>query len=366
MKKRLAIVLTLAMTAGVIAGCTGQPVAKESEETNTEVAVDGESEATAESTESADAESGATTEGGAIKTGLSIVTSLSGEDASAEADGSAQADITIVAVTVNEAGVIESCVIDGIQGKNTFSADGVITTSATEFPSKNELGESYGMKEYSGIGKEWNEQVAAVAEYAVGKTVEELKNGAIDETGAVADADLASSATIYIGGFISGIEDAVNNAVAVGAGADDTLSVVSIATPQSSTDATAEADGTAQSYATIAAVTMKDDVITSCVIDAVQADVAFSAEGVITSDLTAEILTKNEIGDDYGMKAYSGIGKEWNEQAAAFASYVAGKTVEEVSGIAISEDGKATDVDLAASVTISIGDFVALIEKVAQ
>lgn len=366
MKKKLAILLTLVMTTGVIAGCTGQPVATESEGSNTEVAVDGESEATAESTETADAESGATTEGGAIKTGLSIVTSLSGEDATAEADGSAQADITIVAVTVNENGVIESCVIDGIQGKNTFSADGTITTSVKEFPSKNELGENYGMKEYSGIGKEWNEQVAAVAEYAVGKTVEELKNGAVDETGAVVDADLASSATIYIGGFISGIEDAVNNATAVGAGAGDTLSVVSITTAESSADATAEADGTAQSYATIAAITMKDDVITSCVIDAVQADVAFDAEGVITSDLTAEVLTKNELGENYGMKAYSGIGKEWNEQAAAFASYVAGKTVEEVSGIAVSEVGKATDADLMATVTISIGDFIALIEKVAQ
>lgn len=366
MKKKLVILLTLAMTVGVIAGCTGQPAATEAEGTNTEVAVDGESEATVEGTESADAESGATTEGGTIKTGLSIVTSLSGEDATAEADGSAQADITIVAVTVNEAGVIESCVIDGIQGKNTFSADGIITTSATEFPSKNELGESYGMKEYSGIGKEWNEQVAAVAEYAVGKTVEELKNGAIDETGAVADADLASSATIYIGGFISGIEDAVKNATVVGASAGDTLSVVSVTTPESSADATAEADGTAQSYATIAAVTMKDDVITSCIIDAVQANVKFNTEGVITSDLTAEVLTKNELGDDYGMRVASSIGKEWNEQVAAFAEYVVGKTVDEVSGIAVSEDGKATDADLAASVTVSIGNFVALIEKAAQ
>lgn len=363
MKKKLTILLSLVMTAGMFAGCTGKAVTTENAGTHTEVAVDGGSEAT---TESADAESGATVEGGAVKTGLSIVTSLSGEDATAEADGTAQADITIVAVTVNEEGVIESCVIDAIQGKNTFSAEGVITTSATEFQSKNELGEDYGMKAYSGIGKEWNEQVAAIAEYAVGKTVEELKNGAVDETGVVTDADLASSATIYIGGFISGIEDAVNNAAVLGASAGDTLSVVSVATPESSADATAEGDGTAQSYATVAAVTMKEGVITSCVIDAVQADITFNAEGIITSDLTAEVLTKNELGDDYGMKVVSSIGKEWNEQVAAFSEYVVGKTVDEVSGIAVSEAGKATDADLAASVTLSIGDFVALIEKVVQ
>lgn len=363
MKKKLAILLSLVMAAGLLAGCTGKAVTTESEKTNTEMAVDGESEAT---TESADAQSGATTEGGEVKTGLSIMTSLSGEDATAEADGTAQADITIVAVTVNEAGVIESCVIDAVQGKNTFSAEGAITTSTTEFLSKNELGEDYGMKEYSGIGKEWNEQVAAVAEYAVGKTVEELKTGAVDETGAVADADLASSATIYIGGFISGIEDAVNNATDMGASAGDTLSVVSVTTPKSSADATTETDGTAQTYATVAAVTMKEGVITSCVIDAVQADITFNAEGIITSDLTAEVLTKNELGDSYGMKEYSGIGKEWNEQAAAFGEYVVGKTVDEVSGIAVSEAGKATEADLAASVTIAIGDFVALIEKAVQ
>ena len=57
------------------------------------------------------------------------------------------------------------------------------------------------------------------------------------------------------------------------------------------------------------------------------------------------------------------IGKEWNEQAAGFAAYVTGKTVSEVAGIAVTESGSAADADLAASVTVGIGDFQALIAK---
>jgi hypothetical protein len=67
-------------------------------------------------------------------------------------------------------------------------------------------------------------------------------------------------------------------------------------------------------------------VITSCIIDASQTNINFSKEGKITSDINAEFQTKNELGDAYGMKKASSIGKEWNEQANAFAQYVVGKT----------------------------------------
>ena len=93
-----------------------------------------------------------------------------------------------------------------------------------------------------------------------------------------------------------------------------------------------------------------------------QAKVAFDATGTITSDLTAEILTKNELGDAYNMKLYGGAIAEWNEQAASLAAYVTGKTADQVAGIAVSE-GKPTDADLATSVTIKIGDFQDLIAK---
>jgi hypothetical protein len=126
----------------------------------------------------------------------------------------------------------------------------------------------------------------------------------------------------------------------------------------------AEEDGVAQAYSTYAAVTFgADDKITGCIIDASQSDVKFSAEGKITSDLTAALQTKDELGDNYGMKKASSIGKEWYEQANAFAEYVVGKTASEVKSIAINEETAPADAELASSVTISVGGFINIIDK---
>ena len=133
-----------------------------------------------------------------------------------------------------------------------------------------------------------------------------------------------------------------------------------------SKNATADEAGEAKYDVTVVAVTVGEDgVIHSCAIDSIPASVAFDATGAITSDLTAEILTKNELGEAYGMKAYGGAKYEWNEQAAAFAQYATGKTAADIAGIAVSE-GKATDTDLASTVTIAIGGFQAIIEKAAE
>ena len=132
-----------------------------------------------------------------------------------------------------------------------------------------------------------------------------------------------------------------------------------------STSATADAEGSIKYDITIAAVTVDaNGVITACAIDSVPATVTIDATGAITSDLTATIATKNELGENYGMVAWGGAIAEWNEQAAAFASYVTGKTAAEVAGISITETTKpADDTDLATSVTIAIGDFMGLIAK---
>ena len=88
-----------------------------------------------------------------------------------------------------------------------------------------------------------------------------------------------------------------------------------------STSATAEAEGVADYDVTIAAVNVDENgVITSCYLDSIGASVKFGADGVITSDVTASVLTKNELGDNYGMKAYGGAAYEWYEQAQALAN----------------------------------------------
>ena len=300
-----------------------------------------------------------------VKTGYALSTTLSSENATAEADGTVTTDVSLIAVTVTEEGVIESCAIDAIQGKVAFDAKGQITTELGEVLSKNELGENYGMKAFSPIGKEWNEQAAHIADYAVGKTVEELKSKAIDEAGMVKDADLASGATIYMGSFIWGIEAAVNNASYLGAVSGDELVITHISNNASSKSAAAEETGVAQVDANVAVMTRNGDVITSCIIDAVQSKAEFGADGVVTTE-AGNVASKNQLGENYGMKGFSGIGKEWNEQAAAFAAYATGKTTEEVVGTALTETTAPAEADLASSVTISIGGFIALIEKSAK
>lgn len=306
---------------------------------------------------------------GALKTGLYISTGI-GDSKSAAGDenGEAKYDVTMVAVLVDDKGVIQDCIIDGIAASVKFDASGAITSDLTApVQTKNELGDKYGMVAWGGAIAEWDEQAAALARYAVGKTVDELKNGAIDETGkAPAGSDLASSATIYLGGYVAAIEQAVSGARHLGAQSGDTLKLAAMPSIGSSKNAEADKDGTAQLDVDVTAMTMKDGVITSCVIDSVQAKVSFNAAGEVTTDLSAPVQTKNQLGKNYGMVAWGGAIAEWNEQAAAFAAYVTGKTPADVAGIAVNEGTKPTGADLSASVTIAIGGFQALIAKAAQ
>lgn len=97
-----------------------------------------------------------------------------------------------------------------------------------------------------------------------------------------------------------------------------------------------------------------------------QATVKFDAEGKITSDVTAPVQSKNVIKEGYGMKDISPIKKEWYEQAAAFCSFVTGKTLSEACGMSLTEKGSPADVDLATSCTIGVTDFIKLLIKAAQ
>ena len=354
MKTKIAFLLTLALMFSLLAGCAGNAVVYYGNCTCP----------TGSHTETPDPTQ-PVGDPGAVKTGLYISTSLSGSMNAAEAqNGQAKYDVTLIAVTVDDKGVIDSCIIDSIPATVYFDSKGtVITELMTEVLTKNELGENYGMKHYGGAKYEWNEQAAALAKYAQGKTVAQLKSSAINESGMAADADLASTATIYLGGYVAGIEAAVANAQHLGAQKGDELRLACISSTASSKSADAENAGTAQLDSDITALTLNGSTITSCVIDSIQAKVSFDAAGTISTDLTAAVLTKNQLGENYGMKNWGGAKYEWNEQAASFASYVTGKTAAEVAGIAVNEKTAPTDADLASTVTIAIGGFQALIAK---
>ena len=356
MKKNFLLMITVVLVMALLAGCAGT------------VVVVGDCTCPTEGGNVTEATQPVVGDGETpLKTGLAVSNKISDSvSASADKNGSAAYDITIAAVTVDENGVIRSCKVDSVPATVEFDAAGQIVSDLTAvIDTKNEKGANYGMVAYGGAVAEWDAQVAALCNFAVGKTVEELKNGAVSESGyAPEGTDLASSATIYLGGYVSVIEAAVNNAKYLGAIDGDELKLVTLNTVGSSVSATAEKVGTAQLDANIAVVTVKEGVISSCIIDAVQAKISFDAAGAITTDLTAPVATKNELGEGYGMKAWGGATYEWNEQAASFAAYVTGKTAAEVAGIAVTETTKPADgTDLAASVTIAIGDFQALIAK---
>ena len=377
MKKFFALTMACAMLTGVLSGCGSTAVVHVSDADL--LAADTGStteETTMESTESTGTEETTTEEGetaevtGAypVKTGLAVQGSLTSSKPAADGeDGLAQADVNIVAVTVTDEGIIESCVIDAVQIKMNFDAAGSITSDLTApVLSKVERGDDYGMVVASSIGKEWYEQAQALADYVEGKTIAEVRTMAVDEATKPTDVDLASSVTISIGSYLDMIGMAYNNAVHLGAQSGDELSIAQETSIGDSTSATADALGALSGTVNVSAVTTNGGVITSCVIDAIQPKVEFDTTGTITTDLTPPVESKNYLGTDYGMSKASAIGKEWNEQAAAFAAYTVGKTADEVTGIAVSETGGAADADLAASCSIAIGGFQSVVAKAAK
>lgn len=295
---------------------------------------------------------------GGYKTGLAIVSSMASSKEPAEGkDGNAQVDSVAAAVVVDGDGKIVSCYIDTAQNKMGFTAEGK-AVKKDEFQTKKELGEKYGMKAASGIGKEWDEQIQALEEFVIGKTAEEVAGIAVDDATKPTDVDLVAGVTVKIGDYKKAIVEAVQNAEEVGTRAGDKLGLGIITNMNKSKDADGDKEGQCQAYSTYVAVTTDGDgKITAAVIDSTQGTVKFDMAGKITSDLQSGVKTKRQLGEDYGMRGASGIGKEWFEQAAAMEDYLIGKTAGEVTGIAVDGDGKPTDPDLLTSVTISVDGY---------
>lgn len=120
-------------------------------------------------------------------------------------------------------------------------------------------------------------------------------------------------------------------------------------------------DGTAQVDSTVCTVVLDDEgVIKAIKFDVAQTKVGFSPEGVITADKAAEIKSKIELGEDYGMRGASPISAELFEQFAAFEAYCIGQKAEDIIDLptyaANDNHPRVADVaDLKSSVTIDIG-----------
>lgn len=355
MKKIISLVMSSVLAISLLAGCGSS--SDSSNSTNSAPSTSASSSTAAVSSEA---------NGDAVKTGLAVISSIANSKDAGKEDGLGQVDSTVVAVTVDKDGKIVKCAIDAAQTKINFSAAGKLTTDLKkEFKSKQELKTAYGMNKISKLGKDWNEEADAFAKYVEGKTVAEVKGIAVNAEGVPSDKELSATVTIHIADFTAAIEKAVNSAKDLGAKAGDKLGLGVTTNISKSADA-ADKDGVAQAYSNYSATTFgADGKVTSCVIDASQSDVKFSKAGKITSDLKAPLKSKIELGADYGLGKVSKIKKEWFEQTEALAKYVAGKTADEIKGIAVNAEGVPSQAELTSSVTIHIGDYQAVIAKAA-
>ena len=288
--------------------------------------------------------------------GMGVSTSIASSSA-----GNAQVDAAVAAVILDRDGKIVQCRIDAAQNKMSV-ADGEIPEDAYSmtFLTKKELGEDYGMKAASSIGREWYEQAEAFEDYVVGMTADDVAAIPV-ENGAAADETLYAGCTVSITPFIEAVSKACADDGANAFTGDAELALTAITSVDSSTSPAVDGDeGTAAMYTSFAAVAVAEDGRLAAVCyDEVQPEVTFDETGEITSDTDAAILTKRELGDDYGMKAASSIGREWYEQGQAFEDYVTGMTADDIAAIPV--DG--TDEELAAGCTVGVSGMIAAVVK---
>ncbi len=160
----------------------------------------------------------AAAEAPAVKHGLGMVTSIgSVAEATDEKAGAAQVNTTVCSLLLDAEGKILSVIWDVQQSKIQFNKEGKPVDLPEELLTKLEKGEAYGMRKASEIGKEWFEQIAAFAEYATGKTVEEVLNIPVYERDAnhkqVPDVEeLKASVTVTVGDYLASLKKAAENA----------------------------------------------------------------------------------------------------------------------------------------------------------
>ena len=361
MKKSFAIFLSTILTAGMLVGCSSKGTPSKDEGTKNTPAK--------ETTIS--------------KVGLGHITSIGkSNDLGVDKNGKevlpvAQVDETIVAAAFDKDGKVTKVTIDVAQTKVNFDKELKLTSNKDEkVKTKVELGEEYGMKKASKIKKEWNEQIAELEKWMVGKTVDEIKAMKVkkrDENHpSVPDVEeLTSLVTISIENYIAGIEKAYKNAVEVKEGAVK-LGLGTDVSIGKSKGLGVDKNGKevlpmAQVDTTMAVTAFdKDGKVVDTIIDTAQTQVEFDKQGKITTDKNGEFKTKVELGEEYGMKKASKIKKEWNEQIGELEKWMVGKTVDEIKAMKVKKRDEnhvaVPDVEeLTSLVTVSVEDYIAAV-----
>ncbi len=130
----------------------------------------------------------------------------------------AQVDNTMAAVAFDSDGVIVGAIIDNAQIRVEFDAEGQVTSDRAASPkTKAQLGDDYGMRRVSDIDKEWYEQIEALSDWMVGKTVDEVLGLPVkvvdDAHQNVPDVpELTSSVTITVESYLAAVAKAYDYA----------------------------------------------------------------------------------------------------------------------------------------------------------
>jgi hypothetical protein len=328
---------------------------------------------------------GTSSKGGAVKMGLGINTSIAKSRDYSVKDGKetlaqAQVDTVIVAASFDKDGKVVTVHIDSAQTRVAYDKDMKVTADKTAKPqTKKERKDDYGMKKVSNIEKEWYEQIEALENWMVGKTIEEIKNMKVkkvdDAHPSVPDIDeLTSSVTITIQDYVAALEKAYNNAIEVkgvtklGLGHTGSIAKSRDYSVKDGKETLAQAQ-----VDTIISATGfdKDGKVVAALIDSAQTRIAYDKDGKVTSDKAAKPQTKKERKDDYGMKKVSNIEKEWYEQIEALENWMAGKTIAEIKGMKVKKVDDAhpsvPDIEeLSTLVTITIQDYIFAVEEASQ
>ena len=156
------------------------------------------------------------------------------------------------------------------------------------------------------------------------------------------------------GGYRDAVVRACENAQVLGAARGDTVKLgVEVAEMPQGLAGTDDKDAQVQAKITLAVVTMDENArVTSAIGDMTEPELTVSADGTVSAP-REPVYTKNELGDRYGMRSASALGKEWYEHSAGWCGYLKGKNAVEIGKL--SADG--TDADLKALCTISVTDL---------
>ena len=122
-------------------------------------------------------------ESAAYRAGIGSYTTTDSSYSSIEGEnGTGVVSTTYATVIFDSNDIIKKVYLDQVESKIYFDSMGQLITNGTntDIRTKRELGDEYGMKSASPIGKEWYEQVNSIESWLVGKNIKDIANGVMN------------------------------------------------------------------------------------------------------------------------------------------------------------------------------------------